>query len=450
MMLVKAESGSFRNRMDLGTWALLLSALGLVLIGSISILSAASPLPYYSRIIQTHFTALSIGILAFLFGMGLNYQLFSDQSKAVYVFTLAILIGVLLFGRTIRGHRSWVRFAGMNFQPTELARVTMVLVLANFLDKRANKMHTLTAVVQAGALVAPILLLILKQPDLSSTAIFFLVILAMLFAAGASISHLLSLAGFGGIAFMLPVAWTLVSYRPELMASPAVRFFASLAQPGANLAIATAGIFLAGGLLWRLSVMARMPIHWVYFLTGSAVVAAGLASGIVINHQIKDYQRNRFVAIVAPEADPQGAAYNVNQALVAIGSGGIWGKGIFQGTQSRLGFLPERHTDFIFAVVGEEMGFWGAGGALLLYLMLVWRIVTAARVSRDRYGFLVCTGIAAMFTGHLIINAGMCLGIFPVAGVPLLLLSYGGSSLVTTLWALGIVLNVHSRHYSFV
>ncbi|MBI5202205.1 MAG: FtsW/RodA/SpoVE family cell cycle protein, partial [Elusimicrobia bacterium] len=149
------------------------------------------------------------------------------------------------------------------------------------------------------------------------------------------------------------------------------------------------------------------------------------------------------------EADPQGAAYNVNQALVAIGSGGVRGKGIFQGTQSRLGFLPERHTDFIFAVVGEEMGFWGAGGALLLYLVLIWRIVTAARVSRDRYGFLVCTGIAAMFSGHLIINAGMCLGIFPVAGVPLLMLSYGGSSLVTTLWALGIVLNVHSRHYSF-
>ncbi|MBI5200765.1 MAG: FtsW/RodA/SpoVE family cell cycle protein, partial [Elusimicrobia bacterium] len=304
MILVKAESGSFRNRMDLGTWALLLSAIGLVLIGSISILSAASPLPYYSRIIQTHFTALSIGILAFLFGAGLNYQLFSDQYKIVYVFTIAILISVLLFGRTIRGHRSWLRFGGMTFQPTEMARVTMVLVLATFLDKRANKMHTLTAVMQAGALVAPILLLILKQPDFSSTVIFFLVILAMLFAAGASISHLLSLAGFGGITFMLPVAWTLLSYRPEILAlHPALSFFASLSHPGLNLGLTMAGIFIAGVLLWRLSVMARVPIHWIYFVTSSVIVATGLAAGVVINHQIKDYQRNRFVAIVAPEAD---------------------------------------------------------------------------------------------------------------------------------------------------
>ncbi|MBI4346022.1 MAG: rod shape-determining protein RodA [Elusimicrobia bacterium] len=448
---MRAESGSFRSRMDLGTWALLFSALGLVLIGSVAILSAASPLPHYGRIIHVHFTAVAVGILAFLFGVGLNYQLFSDQHKFVYALTILVLIAVLIFGRTVRGHRSWMRLGGMNFQPTELARVTMILVLAKFLDARANKMHTLTPVLQAGALVAPILLLILKQPDFSSTVIFFLIILAMLFAAGASIHHLVSLAGYGFLTFVLPVVWTLLAFRPELVAGyPAVQFFASLSQPGPNMVIAIVGIFVLGGLLWRLFVMARAPIHWLYFMTGSLIVAGGLVSGGVVNHQIKDYQRNRVVAMVAPEADPQGASYNVNQALVAIGSGGLQGKGIFQGTQSRLGFLPERHTDFIFAVVGEEMGFWGAGLALLLYFTLIWRIVTAARVARDRYGFLVCTGIAAMFAGHLFINVGMCLGIFPVAGVPLLMLSYGGSSLVTTLWALGIVLNVHSRHYSFV
>lgn len=450
-MLIRAESPVFRNRMDPGTWALLFSAMGLVLIGSVAILSAASPLPFYGRVIQTHSVAFAFGVLAFLIGAGLNYQLFSDHSKIVYVFTLGILIAVLIFGHTVRGQRSWFHLAYFAFQPAEMARICMVLVLASFLDKQANKIHTLGGVLQAGAIVAPILVLILKQPDFSSTLIFFPMILAMLFCAGASIGHLASLAGYGVLTLGLPLLWTLLSLRPELLTvSPVLRFIASLSHPDLQLALTLAGLFAAAAVLWRLSVLARVPLHWVHFVVTALVLALGLVSAVAVNHQIKHYQRKRFVAFLAPEADPQGAGYNVNQALVAIGSGGIKGKGIFSGTQSQLGFLPERHTDFIYAVVGEEMGFLGAGGVLLLYLVLISRVVAAARVSRDRYGFLVCCGIAAMFSSHLLINVGMCLGLFPVAGVPLPLLSYGGSSLVMTLWSLGIVLNVHSRHYAFV
>ncbi len=203
-------------------------------------------------------------------------------------------------------------------------------------------------------------------------------------------------------------------------------------------------------LAWRLFIWARVQVHWMAFAAIAAVMAAGLGSAVVVNDQIKVYQRKRFLAFLAPEVDPQGAAYNVNQALVAIGSGGVTGKGVFSGTQSQLGFLPERHTDFIFAVIGEELGFLGAILVLALYLTLIYRVVNAARLARDNYGFLVCCGLAAMFTSYLVINVGMCLGLAPVAGVPLPLLSYGGSSLVVTLWALGIVENIHSKHYAFV
>jgi rod shape determining protein RodA len=142
---------------------------------------------------------------------------------------------------------------------------------------------------------------------------------------------------------------------------------------------------------------------------------------------------------LSPEADPKGAGYNLLQARIAIGSGGLLGKGIFSGTQSRLGFVPERHTDFILAVVGEEMGFWGTMLVMGLYVIILSRIRISARLARDRFGYLLCCGIFAMFMVYFFINFGMLLGLSPVAGVPLPLLSYGGSNLVATLVALGLV-----------
>ena len=130
-------------------------------------------------------------------------------------------------------------------------------------------------------------------------------------------------------------------------------------------------------------------------------------------------------------------------------SGGLWGKGAFSGTQSQLGFLPERHTDFIYAVIGEEMGFLGGMSVLGLYLLLLWRIVNTARLARDRYGYMVCCGFAAVYGFYLLLNVGMCVGLVPVAGVPLPLLSYGGSSLAVTLFSMGIVANIYSRRYAF-
>ncbi len=443
-MSIKA---GMRGRWD---WMLLVAMGGLLLIGTLGILSASLGQANYGQVLQRHFLALSIGVGLFLLGVSVNYQVFQDQSKALYGITLLLLVAVLFVGVKLRGQRAWFQLPFFNFQVSEFARVCTVLVLATFLDRRADRIHHLKTFLQAGGLCALVLVLILKEPDFSSCLVFFPMSLAMLFCAGANVAHILAMGLYGSLTLGLPLLWTLLSLRPQwVSSSPTAAFLLSLSTPGKSLLLAAAGIFLVAFFLWKLTHWARAPVHWLIFATTAMVVLGGLGSAEAINHQIKGYQRKRFLAFLAPEIDPQGASYNVNQALVAIGSGGMGGKGIFSGTQSQLGFLPERHTDFIFAVIGEEMGFWGASAVLLLYLMLIWRVVCAARLSRDRYGFLVCAGLAAMYTAYLAINVGMCLGLFPVAGLPLPLVSYGGSSLVINLWTLGIVMNIYSHHYSF-
>ncbi|OIO11156.1 MAG: hypothetical protein AUJ52_02420 [Elusimicrobia bacterium CG1_02_63_36] len=444
---MKSDSGFIRGRID---WAMVGAMAGLIAIGSVAILSAASPLPYYSSILQKHFLALGIGVLLFVFGLGFNYQIFQDQAKTIYGLVVIMMIAVLLIGDTQRGTKGWIRFPFFSFQPSELARVGTMLALANFLDRRGKTSHRVGYVLGAFGVVFPILALILMEPDFSGTLPFFPMLLGMLFCGGASIGHLIAMGGYATLTLALPLLWTMLSLRPEWIAdSILLNGFMKIRQFDAEFMIALAVVVAGVWGLYKLLQMLRFNVQVPAFLAAAGILAAGLASGVLVDHQLKGYQRNRFVAFLVPGADPRGAAYNVQQAQVAIGSGGLWGKGVFSGTQSRLGFLPERHTDFIYAVIGEEMGFIGTMSVLALYMFLLWRIVNAARVARDRYGYLVCCGMAATMAFYMLINVGMCLGLVPVAGVPLPFISYGGSNLAITLFAMGIVGNVYSRRYAF-
>ncbi len=441
------ETGG-KGRVD---WGLVAAAAGLALAGTIAILSAANPMPYYTQILQRHLLALAIGALLFAFGLGFNYQVFQDQSKIVYAAVVAILVAVLLFGTTQRGQRAWFHLPYVSFQPAELARIGFTLTLAAFLDRRSRRIREFSTVFWALVLAAPIMGLILKQPDFSSTLTFFPILIGMLFCAGADLWHLFAVFGFGLMAMAVPVLYTFCQVRyPLAQAGSLPHIILQTSRMGLGTLMAIFVFAGSGFAAWRLAGMMRLHARAVYFVAIPAILSVGLLAGIAINRQLKGYQRNRFVAFVAPQSDIQGASYNVHQSQIAIGSGGLWGKGLFSGTQSQLGFLPERHTDFIYAVVGEETGFVGSLGILALYMTLIWRIVAAARSARDRYGFLVCSGLASMFAFYLALNVGMCLGLMPVAGIPLPLISYGGSSLVITLWALGIAGNVYARRYSLL
>ena len=180
-----------------------------------------------------------------------------------------------------------------------------------------------------------------------------------------------------------------------------------------------------------------------------AMVALGLGAMPFMWQILHGYQKQRLLVFLNPNIDPLGAGYTIIQSKIAIGSGGLFGKGWLSGTQSQLNFLPERHTDFIFSVVGEEWGYIGAAGLVLAYLFIVRRALTIASLTSDIYGKLIANGIAVMFAFQIIINIGMTIGLMPVVGIPLPLVSYGGSSVVATFLAIGLLLNISMRRSTF-
>ena len=214
-----------------------------------------------------------------------------------------------------------------------------------------------------------------------------------------------------------------------------VPFVLVLRQPDLGTALVFAAI--AFSMFW----VCGFKVRWIAVLTGMFACAAP-----VLWQFLHEYQRNRIRVFLDPELDPYGAGYHVIQSKIAIGSGMLWGKGWMQGTQSQLDFLPENHTDFIFAVAGEEFGFVGAIIILLLYMILIWRGMTIALNAEDRFGTLLATGITGMYLFHVLVNVGMTIGIMPVTGVPLPFLSYGVSSLTTNMLLAGVLLNINVRH----
>ena len=185
-------------------------------------------------------------------------------------------------------------------------------------------------------------------------------------------------------------------------------------------------------------------LHFGAFATALALVAAATAFSPFV---LKAYQRQRLLVFLHPDTDPQGAGWSLTQSKIAIGSGQLLGKGLFHGTQTQLGFVPEHQTDFIFAVVGEELGFVGATLLIGLYAALLGLSMLAVAAARDRYGLLIAVGIVAMFLFQVLINIGMTIGIMPITGIPLPFISYGGSSLITCFMAVGVLLNIHLQRY---
>jgi len=445
----EGEKGLIRRFFENLDWYLVGSLVYLLGIGLIAVYSATLHYGNPAKFLFTQGMAVMIGLGGMILFSSFNYQYFRSMLTSSYVISLVLLVSVLILGRSIRGTGRWISFHFFSFQPIEITKIIFILVLAGFLDSAWREVKRISTLGIALALLFGHIVLILLQPDFGSSLVYFPITIVLLFVAGVAPMYLVGIMLFGGLAAGIPLMATFFKLQPELLsAHSALAYFVSASRGGLHLVIVLACVIALIFIIWWFFVQLKIEIPFIYPLVLSLIVLFGSVSSLAVQKTMKDYQRKRLVVFINPEVDSLGSGYNIIQSKITVGSGMAMGKGLFQGTQAQLGFLPEQHTDFIFPVIAEETGFVFTELTIIAYFLLIWRAMIVARESRDRYGSLVATGIAAMFAFYAFINMGMVMGITPATGLPLPLISYGGSSMVSSLWALGILFSIHIRRFT--
>ena len=353
-------------------WTLFLIVLGISLIGLLNLYSTGFNQAYpkqdfvYVRQLQW----IVVGLVFMTAAFCIDYRFISRYAYLIYGLSILLLLIVFFYGYATRGSQRWILLGGFTFQPSELMKLTLILALAKYFDHhRRVELYRLKDLGIPLLIVLVPFLLILKQPDLGTAMVLFII--------------------FSSMVLFIGVHWK--------------------------------------SLTWSV-------------LTGLVLVPAGWFF-------LRDYQKERIMTFVNPDTDPLGSGYHVIQSIIAVGSGGMTGKGFLKGTQTQLRFLPERHTDFVFSVFAEEWGFIGGMVLLVLLMSLILWGLKIALHARDYNGTLIAVGITALIFWEVFINVGMVLGILPVVGIPLPFLSYGGSSTVVLMTGVGLLLNVSMRRF---
>jgi rod shape determining protein RodA len=400
------------DKFDLG---LVIPAFILFCIGLAAIYSSTLHNPHATGNFNKQLFFGAVSIILFFVIYSLPTSIFKTLAVPTYLFSLLMLLVVLVIGRRVSGAKSWLGLAGLGFQPSELAKLGVVLILAAFLSRKNSAIDSFKDILIAVSLGFVPIILILAEPDLGSSFVFMGLIIVMLFWKGISL--------FGMFVVL----------------SPAILAVSSLF-----------GVyyFISGLVLVILSLfMFRKDIFF-----SASIFTINLAVGFFTSYMfkaLKQHQQTRIRSFINPSADPLGAGYNAIQAKVAIGSGGLWGKGFLAGSQTQLQFIPEQWTDFIYCVIGEEFGLIGTLITLGLFLYLFIRVLKLASTAKDEFISLVLIGILSIYFIHFIVNVGMVVGIMPVIGIPLPFVSYGGSSLLASMIMLGIAANVYRTRKNY-
>lgn len=375
-----------------------------------------------------------LGVIVFT-----DYRRFADRTFLIYLAALAVLLYTRFFGRYVNGAKSWIGIGELGVQPSEFAKLVYILFLAYFLDRSDKAQSSFTRFAKAVVIMAIPVLLILSQPDLGTAMVYIPIFLGMCLVAGIPLRYINMVFTGGG----LLVLFTVLPLWEETIFRNPVPFIRILTDTRLSLiTLVTLSIIAAMSLLGRLWYKNKY-YYWITYFTGLLIFAiiGSRAASLVI----KDYQIMRLIVFLDPQVDPLGSGWNIIQSITAIGSGGFSGLGFLQGTQSHYRFLPQQSTDFIFSILSEEWGFLGGLTVFLLYLLIMIRGIIIIRKTENSFGVLVATGIVSMFFFHFMINVGMVMGIMPITGIPLLFLSYGGSSLWTALAATGLLMSINMR-----
>jgi rod shape determining protein RodA len=343
--------------------------------------------------------------------MRLNPRVLEWFAPAAYAASLAVLLLTLAIGTgggTASSTRSWITIAGVRLgQPAEIAKLTTILMLARYLAGRRAPASSLRELLVPCLIAAVPAGLVVLQRDLGTALVFAGILFAVLFWAGTPI-----------------------------------RFLVFLASPIVSLLLAFSEVTWG---VWTLLLCILLVVWRPFVWEGLAVLGANLLTGIIARPmwlRLAAYQQHRLISFLNPEVDPRATGWHIIQSKIAIGSGGWLGKGFTHGSQKRLGYVPEQHTDFIFPVVGEELGFIGVAAALALFYLLLAALVRVARKSQDPFGSLIAFGVAGLFFTHIFQSIGMSANVMPITGIPLPLFSYGGSFLVTCLVSIGLALRI--------
>jgi len=361
-------------------WGMVALIIGIAMVGLTAVYSATYTAHGPSSLFTKQIIWVCLGITVMFAALIPDYHTVARYSYVLYALSLIFLLLVAFVGKTGMGAQRWLPIGSFAFQPSEFAKLSLVLALARyFAEDPKQGGYELKDLLVPGVMLLVPLVLVMKQPDL-------------------------------GTALMLVFTSSLI-------------------------------VILAG---------IRFKTVMTIVVLG-AVVASAVFLVPPVRHKIwkslKPYQQKRITAFIDPSSDPLGSGYHATQAKIAVGSGQTMGKGFRRGTQSQMAFLPERHTDFIFAVIAEERGFIGSSFLIVLYVILLLVGVDAAKSAKDKMGTLMAGGIVSMLTLYVFINIGMAAGILPVVGVPLPLVSYGGTSIITTFLAIGLLLNIRSRRF---
>jgi rod shape determining protein RodA len=353
--------------LQLAAYAALLGSIGLIMAYSNSVEQGQSLLDGSTTFVRGLMWT-GIALIAFVVATAFDYKWLKVFAWPLYGLQLGLLVATLAIGSGVGGSARWISIGPLQFQFSEIAKILMIVVLANYLGARQGRLTSLRSILGACVLVGPPWVLVMLQPDLGTSLVLLAILAGMLFMSGASLRWLAAIG---------------------------------------------------------ISVMAALPF--------------------VFNNVLRDYQQQRILNYLNPSNDIQGAGWQLQQALIAVGSGGPFGKGLTNGTQNQLNYLPVQESDFVAAIYFEELGFIGGVLLLVLFAALLWRILVGGWRSKDPFGTMFAAGLASMILFQLVVNLGMVVGVLPITGIPLPFVSHGGASLISIALGLGILQSVNIR-----
>ncbi len=500
MRVISGNRG--RGLMKTIDWTLVVSYLILVLVGWTNIYASvhssepASIFDFSCRSGKQFVWIMTSIVIAAVILFLINPRIYEGLSLPIYLVTIGLLVAVIFLGIEVKGSRSWFGFGPIRFQPAEISKISTSLMLATVMSQLGYKISKFRDfVITALIILVPMAIIVLQSE--TGSALVYVGFIFMLYREGLS-GWLIFMVGMAILLFILTL--TASPYTAILVLTgiaslciclysgrfkkwlffgiPAIAFFALLpegmemlaetvAKPDASGAASTAdawtafvsainplyillvAIFIATPFAILQAFRERNRFTYLALISTVAGIALVFSADFIFNKVLQDHQRKRIEVLLGMKEDPAGVGYNVNQSMIAIGSGGLTGKGYLNGTQTTYGFVPEQSTDFIFCTIGEEWGFVGSTAVILLYVFMIWRIIRSAEHSRESFTRIYGYCVACCIFMHLFINIGMTIGLMPVIGIPLPFISYGGSSLwaFTAMLFIFIALDRNERKY---